>query len=301
MLKFFESDKSCHVLLDPPLTQSDAEALDNLFKCNYLSWYVEFGRIYYIDVDILNMLYREIFQNSKNILIKTHKSKLNRYLHKLGFNTTFESLIKEDVVQINDIKIILIGGSADSSNKVIDIVQNTDLDNLTLVVIQHVEANRVGIFDEILQKKTKQRVSYAKDGERVKSAHIYLAPSDKHLKVQNGRFLLDDGERYNYSKPSVSLGYESFSAYYKEQLLVIQECGYASDGVDKLEFLKKNGSKLIIQDIDECEAKPMVKNALNLNTYNYVLDIKSIIEYINLIGKKNQQRWMGGVSSEYGL
>ncbi|MCD4668060.1 MAG: hypothetical protein K8R44_05665 [Sulfurimonas sp.] len=269
-----------------PLTSDDSELLKSLFNGKYISWHVEFGRIYNVDSSIVNILYEEIFINLKNISIATHSSKLNRYFNKLGFKAKFESLIKYDVINLDEIELVLIGGSADSSNKIIEIIKNITLKNITLVIVQHVESDRVGIFDTILQGYTNYKVSYARDLQKIQKNSIYIAPNNKHLKVENGFFSLSDDEKYNYSKPSISISYESFSAFYKNKLLVIQECGYVSDGVDKLEYLKENNSKLIIQDIDECEAKPMVKNALNINVHNYMFNVKDMITYINIIDNK---------------
>jgi len=285
MIQFFESSNSCHIVLKPPLEKSDSITLESLLNKEYASWHVEFGRIYSVDAVIVNILYKEVFTNSKKITITTHKNKLKTYLYRLGFEVSFDSLVKKDIVDVDSIEVILIGGSADSSPKIIEIVKNTSLNNLSLILVQHVEPNAKAIFDEILQKYTSYKVGYAKDNERIKKGHIYIAPSNKHLKVLDGCFLLDDGDKYNFSKPSVSVSYESFSNYYKEKLLVIQECGYASDGVDRLELLKYNDSKLIIQDIKECEAQPMVSNALKVNVHNYVLNEEEIINYINLLDK----------------
>ena len=285
MLKFFEHFGSCDIVLDLPLHVEDTLALKNLFAKEYNSWYVKFGRVYNIDTDMIKLLHLNIFKYRKNIKITTHKHKLNRYLHQLGFDTIFESLISQDVLNIDDIEVVLIGGSADSSEKIVDIVKNTSLVNLALVIVQHVEPDKKGIFDEILQRLTTYKVSYVKDGQKIEKARIYIAPNDKHLKVENGFFTLSDEDKYNHAKPSVSVSYESFSSYYKGKLLVIQECGYAADGVDKMKYLKSLGSKLIIQDKKECEATPMLTNAMALHVEDYVLNIDEIIIYINLLDK----------------
>ena len=286
MLKYFERENSCHIVITPFITVADIENLESLLEKKYNSWLIEFGRIYSLSLEMIELLYKAMFEEHKNIEISTHKNKLNSYLHKLGFRTNFVSWIKDDVLDIHNIELILIGGSANSSEKIMKIVEKANFDNLSLVIVQHVEAGKKGIFDKILQKFTSHKVSYASSGQKIKKSCIYLAPSDKHLKVDNGCFYLSDEEKFNFSKPSVSVSYESFSSYYKEKLLVIQECGYASDGVDKLESLRTNNSKIIIQDIDECEAKPMIQNALNIGVHHYVLTEENIINYINILNKE---------------
>ena len=283
MLKFFEKGYSCDILLESPLHVENIQSLKNLFCKNYSSWHVEFGRIYSIDAEMVELLHKEIIVNKKHINITTHKYKLNRYLHQLGFKAVFKSLIKNDILDIQNIQLVLIGGSADSSPKILEIIKQIDLNNLTLVVVQHVETQGKQIFDKILQKYTNAKVLYAKDGERINKGVIYLSPHNKHLKVKDGCFVLSDEEKYNFARPSISLSYESFSSFYKDSLLVIQECGYASDGVDKLELLRKNKTKIIIQDEVECEAKSMVINARAEGFYDYILDLENIIYYINLL------------------
>jgi len=284
MLKFFDRANICDIILDPPLLREDSEALQRLFNKNYLSWRLEFGRIYNIDVEMLKVLYFQIIQNKKKVKITTHKYKLNHYLYKLGFLTNFESLIEKNLVDFKNIELILIGGSADSSSKIIEIVKNIDLKNLTLVIVQHVDPNSIGIFDNILQEQTSYKVTYAKNKEKIQNSHIYLAMKDKHLKVKDGSFYLSNEDKYNHSRPSVSISYESFSNYYKEKLLVIQECGYIDDGVDKLKILNENMTKIIIQNTDECEAKSMPQEAINIDVYDYVLDLENIVYFIKLIG-----------------
>ncbi|MDB2562547.1 hypothetical protein N9X61_02970 [Sulfurimonas sp.] len=287
MFKIFEhADKSCDVLLEPPLRSVDVTRLREILKEKYVSWHIEFGRIYKVEKEIIDLMYKEIFLHSKNITITTHKSKLNSYLQRLGFQSKFVSLEREDVIEVSNVEVVLIGGSADSTQKIIEIVKAIQLENLSLVIVQHVEEKKEGYFDRVLQAYTKRKVKYAKDGEKLLKSSVYIAPSDYHLTIENGCFCLADTPKYNFSKPSVSVSYASFSSYYKEKLLVIQECGYASDGVDKLPLLKTNNTHLIIHKEVECEAKPMVSNALALNIHDYVLGLGDIIHYVDILDKE---------------
>ena len=286
MIRFFEDGSVCHIIIDNSFNDNDNEAFSNLFDENYSSWHVEFTQVYIVSAYIVKFLYTEIFVNKKNVSITAHKSKLSRYFHRLGFKTISAFLPKQNVVDVQNIELVLIGGSADSSQKIINIVKNCSFENLTLVIVQHVEATKKGMLDEILQNYTNYKVSYATEADKIQKQRIYIAPNNKHLKAKDGRFVLSDDEKYNFSKPSVSLSYESFSNYYKDALLVIQECGYASDGVDKLKLLKENKSKIILQNKEECEAKPMVVNAFMEGSHDYIFKEKEIVDYINFVDKK---------------
>ncbi len=285
MLRFFEKGDSCDILLDSPLEFEDLELLKELFTRSYKHWHVEFCMVYSIDAQMVELLYQEINENGKYIDISTHKHKLNNYLGKIGFHTALQVLNRDSGIATQNIEIILIGGSAGSSEKVLEAIKELKLTNLAVVIVQHIETEAQQLFDKILQNYTNVEVSYPADGERIKKGRIYLAPNGKHLKVDNGCFILSDESKYNFSKPSISVSYESFSYFYRGSLLVIQECGYLSDGVDKLTMLKANNTKIIIQDEMECEAKSMVLDAYKLRVHDYIFDIKNIIYYINFLNK----------------
>ncbi|MEA1917956.1 MAG: CheR family methyltransferase, partial [Campylobacterota bacterium] len=279
-------DSTCRITIEMPIESVDYEQLEMLFSRNYSSYVVEFGRVYSVCLHVIKILHKNIFDLGRNISIVTHKNSLNRYLHSLGFSASFYSLVKDDIVNCKDIEVVLIGGSADSSNKIINFVSNMSIDTFALVIVQHVEPHKKGKFDEILQNYTTKKVSYATQNMEIQKGRIYLAQSNKHLKVKNGKFELIDEDKHNYSKPSISLSYESFSNYYKNSLVVVQECGYACDGVDKLKGLIDNNTTVILQDKCECEAKPMIINAMQTQQYDYIFTQDRIIDYINFINLK---------------
>ncbi len=289
MLRFFEENYICHIIIDSSFEESDIKSLEGLFNKEYAEWLVEFNAIYAVDAAVIQLLYNEIFIKKKEIVLKAHKERLSYYLHKLGFATNAFMQEKKHIVDAQSIEIVLVGGSADSSEKILEIVQHTSLENLSLVIIQHQQSEGVSKFDTVLQAYTNYKVSYAKDFQTIKKGHIYIAPQNKHLLVEDGHFVLSDAPKYNFAKPSLSLSYASFSHYYKKSLLVIQECGYLNDGVDKLTMLRENGSNIILQEKSECEANAMVLNALHEGVYDYVLKLKGILSYINFLDKKHTE------------
>jgi len=294
MIQFFKKNQQCEIFLKPPLQENDFKQVEYLLNSKeYLSWRIEFGRIYSINASFVNLLYFEIFKNMKKITLVTHKIKLNRYLHKLGFETHFVSLIKDDIVKAEQVKIVLIGGSADSSQKILDIVKAIEFKNLTLVVVQHIDAELANHFDTILSAYTNNRVVYASEGERVEEATVYLAPRDRHLKVEDGCFKLDNSEKYNFARPSISLSYESFSNYYKDSMVAIQECGYIKDGVDKLPLLKENATLTILQDPKECSATSMIEEAKRLHLRDFIFTLEDMIDFIAFMDKKlDEKDWI---------
>ena len=273
----------CHILIDTPFEKNDAEILKAQLQKYFGSFYVEFGKVYSVESSIVDLLYEAIYEQKKQVEIITHTVKLNNYFYKLGFKTRFFSIIKSNVVDTTEVEVLLIGGSADSSPKIKKIVESIHFSSLALVIVQHVEENKTHFFDAILQRYTSNNVSYAKQGEALKAGAIYIAPNNLHLKINNGCFELSDDVKHNLAKPSISVSYESFSNYYKEKLLIIQECGHLNDGVDKLQKARQNGSKIIIHKEQECEAKSMVREAALQVQHHFVFDMQQIVAYLNFL------------------
>ena len=283
MFQFYEEDHVCSIVIDNAFEVSDVERLEKLFDEKYMKWIVAFTTIDSLEGSLVELLYSEIFLKKKAIILHAHRERLTHYLHKLGFTTHAYIEEKKPIVDLQSIEIVLVGGSADSSQKIVEIVKNSTFESLSLVIVQHQQAKGIKSFDSILQSYTHRSVSYVKHLQKIEKGHIYLAPSDKHLLVEDGYFVLSDAPKYNFARPSISLSYDSFSGYYRKALLIIQECGYLHDGVDKLAMLKANGSKIIIQAKEECEAKSMVIAAQNEGSYDYILTILEIVEFIKIL------------------
>jgi chemotaxis protein methyltransferase CheR len=294
MLRIFEEAQSCKIVLDTPIDK-DCELLKFHLERNFNSFEIIFSQVYSVNKEIINLLYEQIYQHHKVIKLIVHKYVLYRYLNSLGFHSSFESLLQDEVKRYHTLKAIVIGGSANSSDKILTILSNIDITHITVFIIQHVDPHYRGKFDQIISHQTGHRSAYAKDGETIQKEMVYIAAPDKHLEIKEGRITLSDAPKVNYARPSVSVSYYALAKVYKEHLLVIQECGYAEDGVDTLEYVKKMGALLVIQDPLECEATPMVQNAIAKGCYDFVFKQSDIIDFIVFL-QANPKDWIA-----YGL
>lgn len=287
MLRFYEKELNCHIHIDSSFEQGDIELLRKLFEREFAKWYVECLHIDVLDAAVIETLYEQIFVEKKDVAIYAQRARLLRYLHKIGFQVHAYFQEEKSVIDAHNITTILVGGSADSSQKVLQTVQNAKLDDLTLIIVQHQQADFTARFDQVLQAHTRYTVRYAKDKEKIQKAHIYLAPGNRHLLVDDGYFILSDALKYNFAKPSISLSYDSFSRFFKNSLLIVHECGYLNDGVDKLEMAKENGTKIIVQKPDECQgdAASMVQKALEKKVHDYAFYLDEINDYLDFLSR----------------
>ncbi len=280
MLKFVKLEQECKIVISNSVSDDEIIELEELLNEKFDLFSINFTHIYNISTALVELLYkhREVLQ--KNIKIIVDKSRLSKYLNHIGLKGLFVSKLKNRQSANPNINVLVIGGSANSSEKMIEILSNIDTTKFIIFLVQHIDAKVEGVFDDILSNYVDAKISYARDGMDVELGHIYLANKDKHLMVKDSKISLADGMIKNGARPSISVTFNSLAHEYKDNLIAVLTCGYATDGVDALATLKRNHSVSIIQNPDNCEAKSIPKEAKNRKIYDFVLNTQDIAFYI---------------------
>lgn len=241
---------------------------------------ISFLNIKSLQSEIIKILY--LFRT--NLTISSNDHLLQYYLMSFGLNVSFQksNLIEND---IDTVEVIVIGGSAGSIEKFIKILKLLPKSNFSIFIVMHQLPDKETTLDKILQTYTNDYVvKIAQDDEIIESSTIYIAPPNKHLITSGGYIFLSDDEKHNFSRPSISVSFESFAYEYHKKLLAILVCGYGNDGSDCLHILKEHESTIIIEDPKDCEATMMLQSAIKTNQYDYIMNIDDIGNYIkNLV------------------
>jgi len=216
------------------------------------------------------------------IKIISNEKKIAYYFINLGFKVVLLSSISESVDNIfNNIEYIALGGSAGSLQKFIHIVKFLPKSYVSFFIIMHQKDDQTNLLPQILQKyTTTYKVKEAVDGDLIEKSTIYVAPTNKHLLVKNGKIVLNNDQEYNFSKPSLSVSFNSMAEEFRHNFLAIIVCGYGKDGSDSLYNVKKHGGKVIIEQPFECEATPMLENAINTKQYDHILTVSKISQLL---------------------
>jgi len=246
--------------------------------------------------------------NIKNMLqLNTDEDIFKIYLYKLGFKLNV--LEQKKQIQSNKVPIdkIVIGGSAGSLEKFIEIIKNLPKLPITIFLIMHQSTKKPSLLSEVLQTYNKDyNIVQARSDTKVQISTIYTIPSNKHLIVSGNYIFLTDDEKINIARPSISVTFKSISNEYKERLLAILVCGHLNDGSDVLNILKENKTTIIIEDPKECKAKDILKNAINTKKYDYILNINGINNFIKKftstkdLSSENTKLFLKNVYDKYG-
>lgn len=124
-----------------------------------------------------------------------------------------------------------------------------------IVIVQHMPASFTNAFAERLNKISSLTVTEAKNGEQLKSGHVYVAPGGKQLMVDNRQggsiHIHESDERISY-RPSVDIALASAAKHFGRKALAIILTGMGADGKEGAQLLKQVGGVIWAQDEASC-------------------------------------------------
>lgn len=163
-------------------------------------------------------------------------------------------------------QIVVIGASAGGLNALTTLIQQLPEDfPAPVLVVMHISPDATGdVLLNVLNKHGKLKCMHAIQGEQVKAGHVYLAPSDHHLMVEEtGLLQVTKGAQENRSRPGIDPLFRSAAVAFGNRVTGIILTGYLDDGTAGLIAIKRCGGTCIVQDPGEAQYPDMPKNALN--------------------------------------
>lgn len=129
-------------------------------------------------------------------------------------------------------------------------------------------------------------VEEVKDGSQIKDDVVYIAPSERHVLVEGGRFLLSDADRVNFVRPSIDVLFESVAREYGERAIAVILTGTGHDGGEGVRKIKEAGGVTIAQDEETSYHFSMPEAAIATGCVDYVIPIDEIANLIQkLVGE----------------
>lgn len=171
-------------------------------------------------------------------------------------------------------KVILIGASTGGPSQVKYLIQDLKLNNTTIVVAQHMQANFISSYANQLNKECESEVVLLEQGCFLEDKKIYICQHNTEL------FL---NLRAGFNKgifpfcPNVDLLFNSASNLCKDyNIMAILLTGIGDDGAKGLYELYKKGAKCIGESEKSCIVYGMPKRAFELNNNLKQLDLEDI-------------------------
>ena len=129
----------------------------------------------------------------------------------------------------------------------------------------------------IIQRHTPLRVLAAADNDWLEAGRIYLAPSDRHLRVtKGGRIASTDHRKINYLKSSAEPVLESVASLYGARAIAVILSGSGKNGSQGAKQLHDVGGVVLAQDQATSRNFGMPGAAIAIGAVDRVLPVQEI-------------------------
>ena len=137
-----------------------------------------------------------------------------------------------------------------------------------------------GLLELLLQEHVERRVSEPDDKTPIERSHVYVAPADYHLLVEDGRFALSLEQHVNYARPSIDVLFQSVADEYGDRAIGIVLTGANVDGAAGLAAIKARGGVAIVQDPASAARGTMPEAAIAATEADAVLPLEEIAPFL---------------------
>lgn len=157
--------------------------------------------------------------------------------------------------------MVAIGASAGGLHAVCTVLGGLPDDfGPAVVVVQH-RSSDSSLLCELLAGCARLPVSEVEDKDDVEPGHVYVAPPDYHLLVEDDAFALTTDAPVRFSRPSIDVTFGSVAESYGPEAVGVVLTGANADGAWGLRRIVEAGGRGVVQDPDTAEASMMPRSA----------------------------------------
>lgn len=147
-----------------------------------------------------------------------------------------------------------------------------------IVIVQHRgKESDIGLC-EFLSNYSPLPVSEPDDKEPIMPGHIYLAPRDYHLLIENRSFALSTAAPIVFARPSIDLLFECAADEYGPKALGVILTGRNRDGAHGLAVIARRGGTTVVQEPASAEFREMPDAAIAQTQVDWILPLKGIAD-----------------------
>ena len=177
--------------------------------------------------------------------------------------------------------VVVVGASAGGVEALVALVRSLPADfPHPMLIVLHVSPTGTSVLPAILARACRLPVGSPEDGDGLLSGHVYVAPPDCHLVVEESCMRLSQAPRENGHRPAIDPTMRTAANVYDGATIGIVLSGSRDDGTAGLMAIKARGGTAIVQDPDEAMYPAMPLSAIAHVEPDAVLRISAMAQWI---------------------
>jgi two-component system chemotaxis response regulator CheB len=173
--------------------------------------------------------------------------------------------------------IIVVGASAGGVEALSQLVRGLPPGLPAAVfVVCHFPAAARSNLPVILSRRGPLLAVHARDGETPYPGHIYVAPPDLHLTLENGAIRVQRGPRESFFRPAIDPLFRSAARVYGPRVIGILLSGILLDGIAGLLAVRAAGGMVVLQDPNDALLSSLPQSGLDLVGADHVVPAREL-------------------------
>ena len=177
--------------------------------------------------------------------------------------------------------VVIAGASAGGVEALVHLVSSLPADfPHAMLIVLHVSPSGTSVLPAILARACPLPVCAPADGEELSPGHVYVAPPDSHLVVEDSHLRLSQAPRENGHRPAIDPTMRTAANAYGGATIGIVLSGSRDDGTAGLIAIKARGGIAIVQDPEEALYPAMPLSAIAHVEPDAVLPVAAMARWI---------------------
>jgi two-component system, chemotaxis family, protein-glutamate methylesterase/glutaminase len=147
---------------------------------------------------------------------------------------------------------------------------------LPMIIVQHRGKDSESGLCDFLAKHSRLPLSEPDDKEPILDGHVYLAPNDYHLLIEEKSFALSTDQPVAFARPSIDLLFETAADEYSDRAIGVILTGVKTDGAEGLAKIKLRGGVTVVEDPSQAAFPEMPQAAIKASKVDWILSLQGI-------------------------
>lgn len=172
--------------------------------------------------------------------------------------------------------VVAVGASAGGVSALRRFVDGLNADvSAPILIVQHI-GPYPSILPDLLCRAGRLPATHAREGDELRAGHIYVAPPDHHMLVEDGAIRLSHGAKEHHTRPAIDPLFRSVALSYGPRAIGVVMTGWGEDGTAGLQAIKECGGRVFVQLPAEAEQPDMPMTALEYVAVDHVFTVDDL-------------------------